>query len=63
MIDPNRIRKNVRHCCNYVGGRCILADARCVQWKVAHSVACKVFEQSVLPSDKELYEQYLKVKG
>lgn len=62
MIDPNRIRKNVQRCCNYVGGRCILADAKCVQQDVSRSIVCRYFITAVLPNDRELYEQYLKNK-
>ena len=51
-------------CCNYDDGNCLLlveGEAhRCVQLISLYGIYCNYFKESVLPADKELYEEILK---
>ena len=51
-------------CANYIDGNCLLLDDgeahRCVQLISLYGIYCNYFKESVLPADKELYEEILK---
>ena len=53
-----------RSCCNCCKGNCLLLDDgeahRCVQLISLYGIYCNYFKESVLPADKELYEEILK---
>lgn len=60
----NRLVKEL--CANYdEDGNCILLDDgeahRCVQLISLYGIYCNYFKDTVLPSDKELYEQIKKL--
>ncbi len=60
-MTDERFRKNIQHCCNYVGGErgsCILTGKKCFQMEHQYVFLCTYYINAVLPHDKELYHMY-----
>ena len=63
--QAERIHRLVKElCANCIDGNCLLLDDgeahRCVQLISLYGIYCNYFKESVLPANKELYEEILK---
>ena len=61
-LQRQRVNSLVRRLCScYNGGNCILLDDgephRCVQLISRSGITCRHFKRTVLPADRELYDQ------
>ena len=61
----NKLVRRLCSCCN--SGNCILLDDgephRCVQLMSRSRITCKHFKRTVLPANRELYDQLKRYNG
>ena len=67
-LQRQRVNSLVRRLCScYNGGNCILLDDgephRCVQLISRSGITCRHFKRTVLPADRELYDQLKRYNG
>lgn len=52
--DFRAVKKEIKNCCNYDSGTCLVLDCDCPQM-ITQSISCRWFRDAVLPDNKELY--------